>query len=71
MDVVAIQMWFMRAMEPLRTLRDREEGQGLVEYGLILALVSVVVIGILAIIGTSIIAVFAEVVEALGGIVPA
>ena len=66
MDVVAIQMWFMRAIEPLRTLRDREEGQGMVEYGLILALVSVVVIGVLAIIGTEILTVFKTVAEELG-----
>ncbi len=44
MDVIAIQMMAVRAMESLRTLRDEEAGQGLVEYALILALVSVVVI---------------------------
>ena len=68
MDVVAIQMWFMRAIEPLRTLRDREEGQGMVEYGLILALISVVVIGVLAIIGTEVLGVFTEVAEELGAV---
>ena len=35
-------------------MRDREEGQALVEYALILALVSVAAVGTLAILGTSI-----------------
>lgn len=47
MDVVAIQqMLYVRAtmaLESLRTLRDDEEGQGLVEYALILALISVAI----------------------------
>lgn len=42
--MIAIQMMAVRAMEALRTLRDGEEGQGLVEYGLILGLVSVLAV---------------------------
>jgi pilus assembly protein Flp/PilA len=49
------------------TLKDREEGQALVEYALILALVSVVAIALLTSIGTSIVAKFQDVVDALGG----
>jgi Flp pilus assembly pilin Flp len=45
----------------------REEGQTLVEYSLILALVSVAVIGALALIAGGIEGVFAEVVGALEG----
>ena len=44
---------------------NREDGQGLVEYALILVLVAIVVIAILAILGPQIGAVFSEIVEAL------
>lgn len=40
-------MLYIRAMDSLRSLRDREEGQGLVEYALIIALVSVALIAVL------------------------
>ena len=43
----------------------REDGQGLVEYALILVLVAIVVIAILAILGPQIGAVFSEIVDAL------
>jgi pilus assembly protein Flp/PilA len=36
------------------TLRDREEGQALVEYALIVALIAVVTIGALTALGTSV-----------------
>ncbi len=43
----------------------REEGQGLVEYALILVLVAIVVIVILTLLGTQVSAVFSRIVEAL------
>lgn len=43
----------------------REEGQGLVEYALILVLVAVVVIIILALMGPAIGNIFSQIVEAL------
>ncbi|GAB4458611.1 MAG: hypothetical protein Kow00120_27100 [Anaerolineae bacterium] len=43
----------------------REEGQGLVEYALILVLVAVVVIVILALLGPAIGNIFSEIVSAL------
>jgi len=46
-------------------IRDREEGQALVEYSLILALVSIATITVLGALGTSIGAVFQNVVDAL------
>ena len=46
--------------------RPSEEGQGLVEYALILVLVSVVVVAILALLGPSIGNVFSEVKNAFG-----
>jgi pilus assembly protein Flp/PilA len=45
----------------------REDGQGLVEYALILVLVAIVVIAILAILGPQIGNVFSEVTAALTG----
>jgi pilus assembly protein Flp/PilA len=43
----------------------REDGQGLVEYALILVLVAIVVIAILAILGPQIGQVFSEIIEGL------
>ena len=56
-----------KLMGLLQSLRDREEGQALVEYALILALVSVVAIGALTSIGTDVTSKLNEVVTALGG----
>ena len=43
----------------------REEGQGLVEYALILVLVAIAVIALLALLGTQIQSVFSQIVSAL------
>ena len=56
-----------KLMGLLQSLRDREEGQALVEYALILALVSVVAIGALTSIGTDVTNKLNEVVSALTG----
>jgi pilus assembly protein Flp/PilA len=45
----------------------REEGQGLVEYALILVLVAVVVIAILTLLGPAIGDVFSTIMESFGG----
>jgi len=44
-----------------------EEGQGMAEYGLIIALIAVVVITVLTTMGTQIQAMFQQVATALGG----
>ncbi len=44
----------------------REQGQGLVEYALILVLVAIVVIAILAILGPQIANIFSQVTSGLG-----
>ncbi len=44
-----------------------EEGQGLVEYALILVLVAIIVIAILSLLGPQIGNVFSQVTNALGG----
>jgi pilus assembly protein Flp/PilA len=45
----------------------REEGQGLVEYALILVLVAVVVIAILTLLGPQVANIFSQVTNGLGG----
>ena len=44
-----------------KALRDREDGQAMVEYALILALVSVAAVGILSTLGTSLSSIFNKV----------
>ena len=51
----------------LRTFFAREEGQGLVEYALILVLIAIVVIGILTVLGARVNTVFSNVNSGLGG----
>lgn len=51
-----IRMYFA-----LKALRDGESGQAMVEYALILALVSVVAVGILATLGGSISSIFSSI----------
>lgn len=46
---------------------QREEGQGLVEYALLLVLVAIVIIGILTVLGSSIMVVYAKVIGGLNG----
>jgi pilus assembly protein Flp/PilA len=49
-----------------RRFKDRQAGQGMVEYALILVLVSIVVIVILLAMGSQIANVFSNIVAALG-----
>ena len=46
---------------------SREEGQGLVEYALILVLIAIVVIAVLEATGNSIVGIFNQITTALGG----
>ncbi len=46
---------------------SREEGQGLVEYALILVLISIAVIAIMELMGTSIGDIFNQIIDALTG----
>jgi pilus assembly protein Flp/PilA len=45
----------------LRSFFAKEEGQGLVEYALILVLIAIVVIGILTVLGNQVSAVFSQI----------
>ncbi len=49
----------------LTWLRSREKGQGLVEYALILVLIAIVVIAVLAVVGSEISVIFEQIVCAL------
>ena len=60
-----MNVW-VKARERLRALLNPEDGQGMVEYALILVLVSIVVIVILLTMGNQIANVFSNVVAALG-----
>ncbi|HOT91972.1 MAG TPA: Flp family type IVb pilin [Anaerolineae bacterium] len=45
----------------------REEGQGLVEYALILVLIAIVVIVVLSLLGSQISTIFSQITSGLGG----
>jgi pilus assembly protein Flp/PilA len=61
--MLALKSFFVR-------LRDREEGQALVEYALILGLISVVAIVLLTAVGTDINLVLKTVTSALASAIP-
>ncbi|QGU00115.1 Flp pilus assembly protein, pilin Flp [Candidatus Syntrophocurvum alkaliphilum] len=54
-------------LEIIKRLFKEEEGQGMVEYGLILALVAIVAIGALELIGDGVLDTFTGVAETLSG----
>ena len=54
-------------MEFLMNLWKEEEGQGLAEYGLILALVALAVITVLGLLGDELVTIFGNVVDGLKG----
>jgi pilus assembly protein Flp/PilA len=63
--VIWLHEMYAQATEAFRSFRDREEGQGLVEYALILVLVSIAAITVLGLLGTDIAGVFQDVRDAL------
>lgn len=58
-------------LKVVKRLVREEEGQGMAEYGLILALVAIVVVASLVVFGDTIKAKFNEVVTKMGGTPPA
>jgi len=58
---------YWRASQWVKEVFRRDEGQGMVEYGLILALVAVVVIGALTLLGEQVDAIFESVSNTLSG----
>ena len=66
-DIEEVERGVLSKYLRLRGLLAREDGQGLVEYALILVLVAIVVIGVLTTMGTKISAAFQDIVTKLGG----
>lgn len=62
-----LQTMSLYVKEAIQSVRDREEGQGLVEYALILSLVSIFSIGFLTLVGTDVGEVLDVVENALNG----
>jgi pilus assembly protein Flp/PilA len=60
-QVEKLRMLPMRAYLAVVDLRDREEGQALVEYALLLALIAVVSIGILTTLGQGVSGIFSKI----------
>jgi pilus assembly protein Flp/PilA len=60
-----LQQMYKQVAEAFTYVRDREEGQGLVEYALILVLVSIASITVLGLLGGDIAGVFQDVRDAL------
>jgi pilus assembly protein Flp/PilA len=55
----------IRAYLAVQALKDREEGQALVEYALLLSLIAVVSIGVLTALGKSVSGIFSDVNDSL------
>jgi len=60
-----LHMFGARLVQAAYTLRDREEGQAMVEYALLLSLIAVVSIGILTALGQNVSTIFSNVNNAL------
>lgn len=54
-----------KALNFVRRIQRAEEGQSLVEYGLIIALIALVVIGVLGLIGTHLTGLFTNISNSL------
>ncbi|HEX6507702.1 MAG TPA: Flp family type IVb pilin [Chloroflexota bacterium] len=63
---IAQQMKLRRLMESLLERFEREEGQDMVEYALLAALISIVAIAIIILVGPYLKDLFQDVVNALG-----
>jgi pilus assembly protein Flp/PilA len=60
-------LWMTTVVGRVQQLKERDEGQAMVEYALILGLVSVVAITVLTAIGTDVNVIFDKVKTALDG----
>jgi pilus assembly protein Flp/PilA len=57
--------FYVALMSFIDSLTDREDGQGLAEYALILALIAIVVIGVVTFLGGQITSIFSRIASAL------
>ena len=60
-----MNMLLSRAYLAVASLRDREEGQALVEYALLLSLIAIVSIAVLTTLGTNVKGIFSSISDAL------
>ena len=56
-----LKLFPMKMYLAARALRDREDGQAMVEYALILSLVAVAAVAVLSTLGTSISSIFSKI----------
>jgi pilus assembly protein Flp/PilA len=68
--MIRLQIEAVRVYEALRSRLERQEGQALVEYALILALIAVVSIAILQTLGLNVKRVFTSVNSSLSSVAP-
>jgi len=68
--MIRVQIEAVRAYEALMSRLERQEGQALVEYALILALIAVVSIAILKTMGLNVQRVFTSVNSSLSSVAP-
>ena len=68
--MIRLQIEAVRLYEALRSRLERQEGQALVEYALILALIAVVSIAILQTLGLNVKRVFTSVNSSLNSVAP-
>jgi pilus assembly protein Flp/PilA len=68
--MLLLQTKIQSAFLAIRDRLEREEGQALVEYALILALIAVVSIAILQVMGVNVSRIFNKVNTALSGVAP-
>jgi len=68
--MIRLQIEAVRLYEALRSRLERQEGQALVEYALILALIAVVSIAILQTLGLNVKRVFTSVNSSLSSVAP-
>jgi pilus assembly protein Flp/PilA len=68
--MIRLQIEAVRAYEALMSRLERQEGQALVEYALILALIAVVSIAILQTLGLNVKRVFTSVNSSLNSVAP-
>jgi len=62
---IIMLMYFMNFLEIILLKVREEDGQGMVEYALLVGLIAVVVIGVLVLLGPAIAAKFTEIIDAL------
>lgn len=60
-----ITLWAMSALSWVRELKDREDGQAAVEYGVLLALILALSITLIGTVGSKVSGAFQDIVDAL------